>query len=63
MEHREQTWERLKAYRRDLVELCEEINQEISYKRQVRHEWQQRTREWKEIWLSDRKVGNDSRVT
>lgn len=53
MEHQDKIWERLQTYRRDLVDLCDEVSNKMLYNRQVRERWHQRTREWKDIWMPE----------
>ncbi len=57
MDQENRTWERLLYYRRELVELCELVDDELTQNRLRRAAWHDWTMAWKKIWLSDGKRG------
>ncbi len=48
----EDTWQRIERYRRDLIDLCDEVVDELEENRRTREQWHAYTRIWKRIWLS-----------
>lgn len=48
----QETWQRIERFRRDLIDLCEQVTGEMDQNRRTREAWHAYTRVWKRVWLA-----------